>query len=272
LGYAASYWPRWQSNVAEASPKITAAKVAVKPEIKAEAKPVAQTQPSPVIVTVDSAPALVVSTAPSVDAQGVSVAPTQIVSSPVVITQDAPVQAAPLPVASAPVAPAPSVPNQAATPVPSSPAPVLAAPVATPAQNAATASTSVPASTTAPAPAITESVATMPNPPDDILSRRLTVTEAWLANQAPSTVSIQLMGANSDEQLKGQLEMLSRQIELDNLYVYRTMANNQPFLSVLYGSYADRNEATRALQKLPADLQKNRPHLRTIAGVLQEIK
>jgi len=80
------------------------------------------------------------------------------------------------------------------------------------------------------------------------------------------------MGANSDEQLKRNLETLSRQMELDNIYVYRTKVNNQPFLTVLYGSFANRFEATQALEKLPAELQKNRPQLRTIAGVLQEIK
>ena len=106
----------------------------------------------------------------------------------------------------------------------------------------------------------------------DILSRRLNATQTWLASQPPSTVSIQLMGASSDEQLKVDLEKLGQQIELDNIYVFRTKVNNLPFLTVLYGSYANRFEATQALQKLPEEIQKNRPQLRTIAGVLQETK
>jgi MSHA biogenesis protein MshM len=268
LGYAASYWPHWQSSLAENPPKTNVA-----------AKPKPATKPSAVVVTVDTAPALIASVTPSpepnLNAQNTSVAPTQIVSTPVQITQDAPIQAAPVAVAPAQ--------NQAAALVQSLPtaaAPAQAMPIAAaPASATAAKPMTAPIAPTlaspvlaAPAPAITESVATMPNAPDDILSRRLMVTEAWLANQPPSTVSIQLMGASSDEQLKAQLELLSRQIEMDNLYVYRTIANNQPFLTVLYGSFADRAEATRALQKLPADLQKNRPHLRTIAGVLQETK
>jgi septal ring-binding cell division protein DamX len=48
--------------------------------------------------------------------------------------------------------------------------------------------------------------------------------------------------------------------------------NNLPFLSVLYGSFVDRFSATQALKNLPSEIQKNRPHLRTIAGVLQETK
>lgn len=106
----------------------------------------------------------------------------------------------------------------------------------------------------------------------DILTSRLNATSIWLANQPPTTVSIQLMGASSDVQLKADLEILSQQMELDNIYVYRTKVNQQPFLSVLYGSFADRFEATEALKKLPLELQKNHPQLRTIAGVLQETK
>ncbi len=111
-----------------------------------------------------------------------------------------------------------------------------------------------------------------PSPQADILTRRLNATSVWLASQPPNTVSIQLMGASSDTQLKNDLEVLSQQIELDNIYVYRTKVNKQPFLTVLYGSFANRLEATQALQKLPAELQRNRPQLRTIAGVLQETK
>lgn len=110
------------------------------------------------------------------------------------------------------------------------------------------------------------------NQQTDILTQRLNATSIWLASQPPNTVSIQLMGASSDTQLKSDLEVLSQQIELDNIYVYRTKVNNQPFLTVLYGSFANRLEATQALQKLPAELQRNRPQLRTIAGVLQETK
>ncbi len=116
---------------------------------------------------------------------------------------------------------------------------------------------------------VVEPVASVKN---DILSRRLNVTSNWLASQPPATVSIQLMGANSDAQLTADLMSLSQKIELDNIYVYRTQVNNQPFLTVLYGSFANRFEATQALKKLPEEIQKNRPQLRTIAGIQQEIQ
>ena len=109
-------------------------------------------------------------------------------------------------------------------------------------------------------------------PAEDILNRRLSVTTAWLSSQPPSTVSIQLMGASSDAQMTTDLGLLSQQIELDNIYVFRTKVREQPYLTVLYGSFANRFEATQALQNLPVAIQKNRPQLRTVAGVLQETK
>ena len=109
---------------------------------------------------------------------------------------------------------------------------------------------------------------------ETILSRRLTATDAWLASQPPTTVSIQILGGYSDGQILNDLNRLSQQVELDNLYVYRTTtikgSSTQPFLTVLYGSFINRLEATKALKNLPADIQKNQPQLRTIAGVLKE--
>jgi MSHA biogenesis protein MshM len=108
--------------------------------------------------------------------------------------------------------------------------------------------------------------------PEDMLAQRLRITTNWLASQPPSTVSIQLLGASSEEQMRTDLQKIGQQMELDNIYVYRTKVNGQPFLNVLYGSFSNRFEAMQALQKLPAEIQKNHPQLRTIAGVLQEIK
>lgn len=107
---------------------------------------------------------------------------------------------------------------------------------------------------------------------ENILTQRISITSSWLETQPPTTVSIQLMGANSDAQLTADLMNLSQKVELDNIYVFRTKVNNQPFLSVLYGSFANRLEATQALKKLPVEIQRNRPQLRTIAGVRQQIQ
>jgi len=43
-------------------------------------------------------------------------------------------------------------------------------------------------------------------------------------------------------------------------------------LSVAYGSYTNRDEAVLAMQTLPKAVRANRPQLRTIGGIQQEIK
>ena len=107
---------------------------------------------------------------------------------------------------------------------------------------------------------------------DDIVSRRIVATNNWLTNQVPSTVSIQLMGVPEGPELKNDLELLSQKIELDEIYVYRTQVNGQPYLSVLYGSFDNRVGALAALKGLPEEIRKNKPQLRTVSGVLQETK
>ena len=121
---------------------------------------------------------------------------------------------------------------------------------------------------------VSEFVELLPEDPvqNDILSRRLRMTDAWLVSEPTSTVSIQLMGGKEGPQLRADLEMLGQKIAVDNIYVYRTQVNGLPFLNVLYGSFKDRTEAMQALRSLPADVRKNKPQLRTIAGVLQETK
>ena len=158
----------------------------------------------------------------------------------------------------APVAPAEVVPVAAASAANVTPS--VAIPVAAPVTSAAALS---------PAQAAKSTMLE-----ETILSRRLTATESWLTSQPPTTVSIQLLGGYSDAQILNDLNRLSQQVELDNLYVYRTTtikgSGTQPFLTVLYGSFINRLEATKALKNLPADIQKNQPQLRTIAGVLKE--
>ena len=158
------------------------------------------------------------------------------------------------------------------------PAPMAAVIVPVAAPSAPAVATTVAAPVVAPVTsgaALPSAQAVKSTPPEEtILGRRLAATESWLSSQPPTTVSIQLLGGYSDAQILSDLNRLSQQVELDNLYVYRTImikgSSTQPFLTVLYGSFANRLEGTKALKNLPADIQKNQPQLRTIAGVLKE--
>ena len=115
----------------------------------------------------------------------------------------------------------------------------------------------------------TSQVATLAKPAD-MLQLRLQATQQWMQALPKETVAIQILGSSDEVQLKSQLASLAQMIELDKIYVYQTKVNQQIFYTVVYGSYADRFSASEALKKLPESIQKNRPQLRTIGGILEE--
>lgn len=128
-----------------------------------------------------------------------------------------------------------------------------------------------PAISPAPASSAAQAPAPMPQTQQDVLSARLSATEAWLTAQQPSVVAIQLFSAHDEQQLKSALARLGGNIEPDKIYVYRTLVNNQLAFSVIYGGFSDRAEAARRLETLPEEIKKNRPQLRTVAGIMEEI-
>ncbi len=137
-----------------------------------------------------------------------------------------------------------------------------------------------PAPETPPLPSITGSggeavdsttAANPASPPGDVLEQRLHATNRWLAEQAGSAYSIQLLGTTDPELLREYFKTIGKYLEIEKVYVYRTIANQRPSLTVLYGNFADRAEVNRMLEILPDDLKANRPYYRTIQGVRSEI-
>ena len=105
----------------------------------------------------------------------------------------------------------------------------------------------------------------------DILEQRLRATERWLEEQSGTTYSIQLLGAGNPELLRDYFKTIAKYVEIEKVYVYRTIANQRPSLTVLYGNFTDRAEVNRTLENLPDELKINRPYYRTIQGVRTEI-
>jgi len=105
-----------------------------------------------------------------------------------------------------------------------------------------------------------------------VLEARLAATEKWLATEPNNLYSIQLLGTPDATQLKLHLNDVSKFIEMNKVFVYRTLANGRPLLTVLYGSFSDRRLAQEALEKLPEGLKANRPILRTVEGIRAELK
>ncbi|MBI4206755.1 MAG: AAA family ATPase [Betaproteobacteria bacterium] len=105
----------------------------------------------------------------------------------------------------------------------------------------------------------------------DLVDRRLAATQQWLSDAAQTTYSIQLMGVEDEDQLKHHLNDLAKFIEVNKVFLYRTVANRKASLTVLYGSFSDRRAAQDALEQLPLSLKANRPILRTVRGIRTEI-
>jgi septal ring-binding cell division protein DamX len=114
------------------------------------------------------------------------------------------------------------------------------------------------------------SAAAMSSPPD-VLEQRLLATDHWLGEQNGAFYSIQLLGSDDPELLREYFKTIAKYLEIDKVYVYRTVANRHPSLTVLYGTFATRNEVTQTLQGLPDELKFNRPYYRTIQGIRSEI-
>lgn len=107
--------------------------------------------------------------------------------------------------------------------------------------------------------------------PNDVLEQRLLATTQWLDQQSSGVYSIQLLGSNDSELLREYFKTIAKYLEIEKVYVYRTVANQRPSFTVLYGTFADRYEVNRMLESLPAEMRANRPYPRTIQGIRAEI-
>jgi septal ring-binding cell division protein DamX len=108
--------------------------------------------------------------------------------------------------------------------------------------------------------------------PEDFLERRLQATESWLSTQGERTYTIQLMGSADAEYLKQYFKSLAKSIETENIFVYRTIANMKPSLTVVYGAYPTVRAVNEAIEHLPPELLRYRPYQRTIRGIRAEIE
>jgi len=113
--------------------------------------------------------------------------------------------------------------------------------------------------------------AATPEPDADPLELRLQATEHWLAQMPGNQYSIQLLGSPDAEFLRSYFNTIGNYLDIENVFVYRTVAKNRPSLTVLYGSFRTRKEATEQIDRLPEELKVNRPYYRTIRGIRAEI-
>jgi len=114
-----------------------------------------------------------------------------------------------------------------------------------------------------------------------LVNQRLQATDNLLSSASPETISLQIQSVPAvltagelpqDALLKTALEKLRRQLEMDNVYLYRMQQGGSVYTVILYGAFAQRADALNALSSLPEEIKINQPYLRTLAGVKKDIE
>jgi septal ring-binding cell division protein DamX len=105
----------------------------------------------------------------------------------------------------------------------------------------------------------------------DVIANRIEATHHWLKSDQAKPYSIQLLTVQSEEQLRNNLKALSKFIEVNDIYMYRSVALGRPAVSVLWGSFNSRQAAADELAELPRPLRANRPYVRSIEGIRAEV-
>ncbi|MDP3087565.1 MAG: AAA family ATPase [Methylotenera sp.] len=115
-----------------------------------------------------------------------------------------------------------------------------------------------------------------------LVDKRMELTRSWLFSEQPNTITLQIKSlpteakSNSDKfndkHLKVELDKISQQLEVDNIYIYRKKQNGEVYAVILYGNFPERGDALAALKNLPEPIKNNRPYLRTLAGINRDIE
>jgi MSHA biogenesis protein MshM len=140
--------------------------------------------------------------------------------------------------------------------------------------NTAAAVTTIDKVPTPPAPS---AVLTAINPTPaakDWLGARVAADMARIDKQPSSRYSIQLMTADERERtaIETYLRTASRELNPDRVMVYFSGTAENPKVSVLYGNYADRTEATAELSSLPQKINQFRPYARSFQAVRDDVR
>ena len=121
-----------------------------------------------------------------------------------------------------------------------------------------------------PAPAITAPAAPVPA---GLLQQRLDASRTWLDSAEGSHYTVQLMLTDNDSatQMEQILGRLQRETGLQQVYVYPTRITARNQFGITFGSYPSRSQALAAIGKLPHTYKANRPTLRTVKGIQDEM-
>jgi MSHA biogenesis protein MshM len=160
--------------------------------------------------------------------------------------------------------------NQSAAPIQASPqqaTTTIPTPAAPPA-NKQLAGTNEPRGTQPPSSA---QAITGASPVHDLLAERMAATKNWLVDTPATVHTVQLLGVESEDQLRKHLNQISKTVETNDIFVYLTRAQGKPSYTVSYGVFDSRQAARNAIATLPPTLKTNRPIARSVSGIRAEL-
>ena len=96
-----------------------------------------------------------------------------------------------------------------------------------------------------------------------------TTNEAWLWSQDPRGYTLQLLGARQASSIQ---KFLKKYSSLNGKAVYfHTRHDSHDWYTVVYGVYADREQAKKAIARLPRELQDSSPWIRSFGSIHAEL-
>ena len=90
---------------------------------------------------------------------------------------------------------------------------------------------------------------------------------------APSkTYALQLLGVRKPQSAEAFRERLAKQVGSEQISIYETRYKSAPWYVVVYGPFDDREAATNAVKRLPKEMQKQRPWVRQLSKIQEDIR
>jgi septal ring-binding cell division protein DamX len=105
----------------------------------------------------------------------------------------------------------------------------------------------------------------------DIIANRVDAMNRLLKSDTARPFSIQLLTTGNEEQLRNHLKAIAKFVEVNDIYMYRSVAQGRPAVSVLWGTFDDRQAAQDQIVDLPRPLRANRPYVRSMDEIRAEL-
>lgn len=88
----------------------------------------------------------------------------------------------------------------------------------------------------------------------------------------PKTYALQLLGVRKPKSAENFMQRLTKQIGSEQVSVYETRYKSAPWYVVVYGPFEDKKEAREAVKKLPLEMQSQRPWVRQLSKIQEDIR